>query len=357
VLHALSCGWPVEPKEHFVMVASPLTISSSGSVATDARLVVQRFVVRVGLKYNFPVSELVTAANALEKHGFRSRESLHHADERLLSSIVSPKLASALKKDFLTPAWVKAGRVPPATELEPESPRRGNGGRVRPVSYDDRGEKIVVSDMLEGFPTMLRAHSPSKRTRSTSRSGRSLSVGSTRQSVEVGARRERTPDNHELGSARTIGSLGSVGLVGVRSRYSGGAALPLARRSGLDLDGQNTPGSRGAWTPRSPASPVVASPEHRTQAVASPRSAWTPRVETPLAKATRKKLITDGVKSPAAAGHTSEDKTKPSLLPAVPCLPLCQGEGCDNPATEKLNGAHLCPLCLFKHATAILRAS
>jgi len=134
--------------------------SSAGSLGSMARTPFQRFVVRAGLQLSYRVSELMRVAEELERSGFSTRDSLQFLDDRTAVVMgLPPRLGAALRANAVKPpGYVKSGPVRPLAVMDPSSPTRSHGERL--LAFDGNGDRIIATDLLDGFPTRLREYSP-----------------------------------------------------------------------------------------------------------------------------------------------------------------------------------------------------
>lgn len=156
-------------------------------------------VVRVGLKYGFRYSELISMSSGLERRGFKTRKSLGQLTVLIGDQLGIPeKLVQAIHEDLAgAPQWRRTGAVKmlPASYCQ--------GPLIVPDPYDSRIKPVVMGSNNEsqaysehgGFPTRLRSYSPP---RPASRSPRSSLVGiaSPRVSRAVEAHMARQAPRH-----------------------------------------------------------------------------------------------------------------------------------------------------------------
>jgi len=362
-----------------------------------------RFVVRVGLSLSFRLSELVPVAEALEEHGYLSPKALQNlTDEEVVELQIPMRLAIALRSaSNKAPSWLKSGPVKPLKEAD-HSVRDSWPGVSKSLSVtcaDPDGRKLILSDMLAGFPSPLRDYRPSepkpmRRSVSPSELRGATAVEAHVVAQEVArdlrrrelhemrvseSRRERTPDAYRESTFhhKVSGPSMSHG----RSRSIAGAELPQRCREMCGAIAPTIPDKEPGWgaprkasigtggvTPRSPLRLRAGSIDSRDldARVGTPKMQQAPsftraRTGTPETPRTwkceswqlgsREKEV--GVRSqPMRLRERPKQGTAPSRQPDADVISCCI-EGCTAPATNELDGRRLCRACLFKHAAAM----
>lgn len=134
----------------------------------------QQFVTRVGLKFLFRVSDLISIAEKLEANGFHSRaDFLSLSTAKAAEFGITEKLADALKDEAAGPPDYR--KVSSVTRLEEKDVDEDDGPRgpgagleiyhfahisAGVPTYETRVEGLTVSHPFHGFPSALRDYEP-----------------------------------------------------------------------------------------------------------------------------------------------------------------------------------------------------